>query len=86
MPWPATEVYPVVIDGQSVGHRGHAVFTPFANALGLPAISLPARPSAKGLPIGVQLAAAQGHDANLLAFARSCERATLRGGLAPELI
>ncbi len=44
MPWPATEIYPGIIDGHPVGPRGHAVFTPFANALGLPAISLPARP------------------------------------------
>ncbi|MGV3634068.1 MAG: amidase [Pseudorhodoplanes sp.] len=86
LPWPATEVYPPVIDGQAVGPRGHAVFTPFANALGLPAVSLPARASASGLPIGVQLVAAPGRDAELLAFARHCERTPSRGGLAPELI
>jgi aspartyl-tRNA(Asn)/glutamyl-tRNA(Gln) amidotransferase subunit A len=86
MPWPATEVYPPVIDGHSVGPRGHAVFTPFANALGLPAISLPARPSGRGLPIGFQLVAARGRDADLLAFAGSCVRPLPRGGLAPESI
>jgi aspartyl-tRNA(Asn)/glutamyl-tRNA(Gln) amidotransferase subunit A len=85
MPWPATEVYPPVIDGQAVGPRGHAVFTPFANALGLPAISLPAAPSQSGLPIGCQLVAAPGKDADLLALARVCERTPPRGGLAPEL-
>jgi aspartyl-tRNA(Asn)/glutamyl-tRNA(Gln) amidotransferase subunit A len=84
MPWSATEVYPATIDGQPVGPRGHAVFTPFANALGLPAISLPARPAANGLPIGFQLVAAQGRDAALLAFARACERQAPRGGLAPD--
>lgn len=84
MPWPATEIYPGIIDGQPVGPRGHAVFTPFANALGLPAISLPATPSANGLPIGFQLVGAQDRDADLLAFARACERIPLRGGLAPD--
>lgn len=79
MPWPATEVYPSVIDGHAVGPRGHAVFTPFANAIGLPAISMPARPSANGLPIGFQLVAAQGRDADLLAFARCCERTPPHG-------
>jgi aspartyl-tRNA(Asn)/glutamyl-tRNA(Gln) amidotransferase subunit A len=79
MPWPATEIYPGIIDGHRVGPRGHAAFTPFANALGLPAISLPARPSAKGLPIGFQLVAAQGRDADLLALARLCNR-----GMIPQ--
>lgn len=74
MPWPATEIYPGIIDEQPVGPRGHAVFTPFANALGLPAISLPAGLSSKGLPIGYQLVAAQGRDADLLALARACNR------------
>ena len=79
MPWPATEVYPGIIDGHPVGPRGHAVFTPFANALGLPAISLPARQSSQGLPIGFQLVAASGRDADLLALARACNR----GMIAP---
>jgi aspartyl-tRNA(Asn)/glutamyl-tRNA(Gln) amidotransferase subunit A len=84
MPWPATEIYPGIIDGHPVGPRGHAVFTPFANALGLPAISLPAGLSSTGLPIGYQLAAAQGRDADLLALARACERFAARGGLGPK--
>jgi aspartyl-tRNA(Asn)/glutamyl-tRNA(Gln) amidotransferase subunit A len=84
MPWSATEVYPDTIDGQPVGPRGHAVFTPVANALGLPAISLPAAQSGTGMPIGFQLVAARGRDAALLAFALRCERKTPRAGLAPE--
>ncbi len=42
--WPAAETHPEQIDGKTVGPRGHAVFTAFANALGLPAIALPMRP------------------------------------------
>jgi aspartyl-tRNA(Asn)/glutamyl-tRNA(Gln) amidotransferase subunit A len=73
MPWPAKEPHPSTIDGQSVGPRGHAVFTPFANALGLPAISLPCRVGDDALPVGIQIVAAKDRDWALLAFARDYE-------------
>jgi len=73
MPWPATEIYPPTIAGHLVGPRGHAAFTPFANALGLPAISLPCKTWPQDMPIGFQLVAARGRDAALLAFARDYE-------------
>ncbi len=50
-------------------------FTPLQNATGDPAISLPMGTSSKGLPIGVQLAAAQGHDRRLLELAYELEEA-----------
>ncbi len=50
-------------------------FTPFQNASGDPAISLPMGRSTKGLPIGVQLAAAQGNDRTLLQVAYELEQA-----------
>ena len=50
-------------------------FTPLQNATGDPAISLPMGTSTKGLPIGVQLAAAQGHDRRLLELAYELEEA-----------
>jgi aspartyl-tRNA(Asn)/glutamyl-tRNA(Gln) amidotransferase subunit A len=62
MPWPATAVFPPVIDGQAVGGRGHAVFTAFVNVSGCPAINLPAKPSADGMPIGFQLVGPIGSD------------------------
>lgn len=74
MPWPANKTHPETIAGQPVGPRGHAVFTPFANALGLPAISLPCTVEAQSLPIGFQLCMAKGRDSALLDFARSYER------------
>jgi aspartyl-tRNA(Asn)/glutamyl-tRNA(Gln) amidotransferase subunit A len=74
MPWPAKQSYPPDIDGKPVGSRGHAVFTPFANALGLPAISLPCRIEDDGLPVGVQIVAARHRDHALLSFARELER------------
>jgi aspartyl-tRNA(Asn)/glutamyl-tRNA(Gln) amidotransferase subunit A len=73
MPWPAKETHPATIDGQSVGPRGHAVFTPFANALGLPATSLPCRVSEDAMPVGIQAVAARDRDWSILAFARDYE-------------
>jgi aspartyl-tRNA(Asn)/glutamyl-tRNA(Gln) amidotransferase subunit A len=68
LPWSATESHPTQIAGQAVGPRGHAVFTAFANAAGLPGLALPAAPSPTGLPIGFQLIARHGADAALLAL------------------
>jgi aspartyl-tRNA(Asn)/glutamyl-tRNA(Gln) amidotransferase subunit A len=73
MPWPAKQSHPSEIDGKPVGPRGHAVFTPFANALGLPAISLPCRIGDDQMPVGVQIIAARDRDHPLLSFAREFE-------------
>jgi amidase len=50
-------------------------FTPLQNATGDPAISMPMGTTATGLPIGVQLAAAQGYDRRLLEIAYELEEA-----------
>ena len=50
-------------------------FTPLQNATGDPAISLPMGMSSKGLPIGVQLSAAQGYDRRLIEIAYELEEA-----------
>ena len=82
MPWPATEAFPPVIDGQTVGPRGHAVYTGWVNAAGLPAIGLPA-PS-PGLPVGVQLIGDMGSEDILLQLAAALEEC--HGGFFwPEL-
>ena len=85
MPWLATETHPTAIAGQPVGPRGHAVFTPFANALGLPAISLPCNVWPDDMPVGFQLCAAQGQDAVLLELAREYEGQTEIGFRWPPL-
>jgi amidase len=50
-------------------------FTPLQNATGDPAISLPMGMSSGGLPIGMQLSAAQGYDRRLLELAFELEEA-----------
>jgi aspartyl-tRNA(Asn)/glutamyl-tRNA(Gln) amidotransferase subunit A len=73
MPWPKKEPHPTTIDGKAVGPRGHAVFTPLANAVGLPAISLPCRVEDGVLPVGLQVMSARERDWQLLKFARDHE-------------
>lgn len=68
--WPKSETHPKTIDGKPVGPRGHALFTAFANALGLPALAVPTGVSRAGLPIGLQLVGRSGTDRRLLELAR----------------
>jgi len=55
--------------------RTFAAFTPLHNVAGAPAISLPLGRGATGLPLGVQFAAARGHEALLLELAQTLEAA-----------
>lgn len=75
LPWPAEQPYPPVIDGHEVGPRGHAIYTGWVNAAGLPGLALPAAPSAEGLPIGIQLIGAYGSDSMLLDLGAAYEAA-----------
>lgn len=74
LPWSATEVFPDTINNKTVGPRGHAIFTAFCNAAGLPAISVPCSPSEEGLPIGFQLVGSHGDDELLCAVTRGFEK------------
>ena len=75
LPWPIGVPHPSRIDNREVGPRGHALFTGFANAAGLPAISLPCTPAPDGMPVGMQLVGRFGEDGLLCALAREYEGA-----------
>jgi aspartyl-tRNA(Asn)/glutamyl-tRNA(Gln) amidotransferase subunit A len=74
-PWPVHQPYPPLIAGRPAGPRGHAVFTAFANAAGLPALALPAGLGATGMPLGIQLVGRHGADGWLCAIGQQLERA-----------
>jgi aspartyl-tRNA(Asn)/glutamyl-tRNA(Gln) amidotransferase subunit A len=75
LPWKAEDAYPARIDGQDVGPRGHAVYTGWVNAAGLPGLALPCDPSREGLPIGMQLVGRYGGDDMLLDLGAAYEAA-----------
>jgi aspartyl-tRNA(Asn)/glutamyl-tRNA(Gln) amidotransferase subunit A len=85
LPWPKAQAYPPVIDGQDVGPRGHAVYTGWVNAAGLPGLALPATPAAAGLPIGIQLIGAYGSDHLLLDLGAAYEAVAPWADRWPEL-
>jgi aspartyl-tRNA(Asn)/glutamyl-tRNA(Gln) amidotransferase subunit A len=74
MPWPAPDPFPQEIDGRPVGPRGHAVYTGWVNAAGLPAVALPAMAPGP-LPIGVQIVGDFGSEPMLLELAARLEAA-----------
>lgn len=67
--WPKAQSHPEQIAGRPVGPRGHAVFTAFANALGLPGLAIPVRPATACGACGVQLVGHPGDDERLLSLA-----------------
>jgi len=66
--WPAQEAFPPSIDGKSAGPRGHAIFTSWMNVAGLAAATVPIAMTTDAGGVGMQLAAAPGHDMALLHF------------------
>ncbi|SEG86195.1 amidase [Marinobacterium lutimaris] len=68
--WTAEQRYPETIDGQSVGPRGHAVFTGWVNAVGSASINLPLPVSYLAPRAGMQLVAPLGREDGLFSVAK----------------
>ena len=74
-PFPVDQEFPGHINGEPVGdYLAWMRAAYFITATGCPAISLPFGRTADGLPIGLQIVAAHGRDAFLLAAAAAFER------------
>lgn len=71
--WPADQLAPTLIAGQATNPRAHAAFTPQINHAGVPALSIPCGTDSNGLPLGLQLIAGAGCDAELMGLARALE-------------
>jgi amidase len=72
------------IDGEPPRPGGKMTLCSYSNALGLPAVSVPAGRSPDGLPVAVQLFGRRRSELELLAVARELEQA-LGGWVEPEL-
>ncbi len=71
------------VDGEPTRPGGKLSLCSYANALGLPALSVPVMRSEAGLPVGVQLIGRRGEERTLIALARTLE-AALGGWLDPD--
>ncbi|TEA80244.1 amidase [Allopusillimonas ginsengisoli] len=75
----------VSVDGHDMPlHAAVTSLTLPFNLTGMPAISLPCGNSDHGLPVGIQLAAAQGHDWKMLAIAARLEQLLSAGKPSPS--
>lgn len=70
--------------GESLPYNVMLNWMALATALHLPATTIPAGPSASGLPVGVQLIGPPGGDARTLALAQAIDE-NVRGFVAPNL-
>ena len=71
--WPAEQNGPATIGGRPAAPRDHAAFTPQINHAGVPALSVPCGSDSLGRPLGLQLIAQRGADAELIALGQSLE-------------
>ena len=71
------------IDGEPARPGGKLTLCTYANALGLPAASVPAGRDPSGLPLGVQVIGRRGCDLDVVAVAGELEQA-LGGWLDPS--
>lgn len=71
--WLAELNAPETIAGKPALPRDHAAFTPQINHAGVPALSIPCGTNGEGLPLGLQIIAPAGQDAQLIALAQRLE-------------
>ncbi len=71
--WSAELNAPETIAGKPALPRDHAAFTPQINHAGVPALSIPCGTNGEGLPLGLQIIAPAGHDAQLISLAQKLE-------------
>jgi aspartyl-tRNA(Asn)/glutamyl-tRNA(Gln) amidotransferase subunit A len=71
--WACDRLGPETIGGRPAAARDHAAFTPLMNHARVPAVSIPCRHDAEGLPFGLQIVAGVGRDRALLAAASAFE-------------
>ncbi|MFK7762981.1 MAG: amidase [Roseobacter sp.] len=71
--WSAEDNAPAEIGGEPAAMRDHAAFTPQINHAGVPALSLPCGTDHQGRPLGLQLVAQIGRDAELIAVAQQLQ-------------
>lgn len=72
-PWALDQPYPKTIAGRDAGPRDAAIFYPFVNIAGLPAVAIPVGGIDTPLPVSMQLVAGYGRDDALLALAQAIE-------------
>ncbi|MDQ0475331.1 amidase [Labrys wisconsinensis] len=83
--WPAGEPHPRTIGGRPGSVAGQGVFCGWVNALGLPALNIPAGRHPDGRPVGVQIVARFAAEADLFRLAAGLEPALQWAGSWPAL-
>lgn len=72
--WPIGDEFPADIGGAPGHGAAQNAFATWVNAIGHPGLSIPARPHANGLPLGVQLVGRFGGEEDLFDVARGIDR------------
>ena len=87
LPFPSRERWPRTVAGvQMQTYVEWMRSATLISATGCPTVSVPGGFSPSGLPVGLQLVAAHGHDLELLRTARAYDHATRHAKVAPVLV
>ncbi len=83
--WPVETDHPSSVEGRTLSAGAQGMYCGWVNAMGYGGISVPARPSAEGLPIGVQIVAPLAADDVIFEIAHYLEKAAPWSDRWPEL-